>query len=43
VKPKQVVNVIDLGYLGVKKDFAEQISALPHKKIETNKSYHKKK
>ncbi len=29
---KQVVNVIDLGYLGVEKDFPEQLSALPHKK-----------
>ena len=25
---KQVVNVIDLGYLGVEKDFPEQLSAL---------------
>ena len=24
--PKQVVNVIDLGYLGVEKDFPEQLS-----------------
>jgi hypothetical protein len=32
VTPKQVVNVIDLGYLGVEKDFPEQLSALPHKK-----------
>ena len=30
--PKQVVNVIDLGYLGVEKDFPEQLSALPCKK-----------
>ena len=30
--PKQVVNVIDLGYLGVEKDFPEQLSALPYKK-----------
>ncbi len=29
---KQVVNVIDLGYLGVEKDFPEQLSALPYKK-----------
>ena len=29
---KQVANVIDLGYLGVEKDFPEQLSALPHKK-----------
>jgi hypothetical protein len=33
VTPKQVVNVIDLGYLGgVEKDFPEQLSALPHKR-----------
>ena len=32
VTPKQVVNVIDLGYLGVEKDFPEQLSALPYKK-----------
>ncbi len=32
VIPKQVVNVIDLGYLGVEKDFPEQLSALPCKK-----------
>ncbi len=30
--PKQVVNVPDLGYLGVEKDFPEQLSALPCKK-----------
>ncbi len=30
--PKQVVNVIDLGYLGVDNDFPEQLSVLPHKK-----------
>jgi hypothetical protein len=32
VTPKQVVNVIDLGYLGVEKDFPEQISSLPYRK-----------
>lgn len=32
VTPKQVVNVIDLGYLGVENDFPEQLSALPCKK-----------
>ncbi len=32
VIPKEVVNVYDLGYLGVGKDFPEQISALPYKK-----------
>ena len=30
--PKQVVNVSDLGYLGIEKDFPEQLSALPYKK-----------
>ncbi len=30
--PKQVVNVFDLGYLGVETDFPEQLSALPYKK-----------
>ncbi len=32
VIPKEVVNVFDLGYLGVEKDFPEQLSALPYKK-----------
>jgi hypothetical protein len=32
VTPKQVVNVIDLGYLGIEKDFPEQLSALPYKR-----------
>ncbi len=32
VTPKQVVNVLDLGYLGVETDFPEQLSALPYKK-----------
>ena len=32
VTPKQVVNVIDIGYLGVETDFPEQLSALPCKK-----------
>ncbi len=32
VIPKQVVNVVDLGYLGIEKDFPEQLSALPYKK-----------
>jgi hypothetical protein len=32
VTPKQVVNVLDLGYLGVKNGFPEQLSALPYKK-----------
>ncbi len=32
VTPNQVVNVVDLGYLGVEKDYPEQLSALPYKK-----------
>ena len=51
--PKQVVvNVFDLGYLGVEKDFSDQMSSLPHKKKrnqelsaekkECNKSHSKK-
>jgi DDE superfamily endonuclease len=51
VTPKQVVNVLDLGYLGVEMDFAEQptIIALPYKKrrnqqelsLEEEKEYNK--
>jgi hypothetical protein len=32
VIPKQVVNVFDLGYLGIETDFLEQLSALPNRK-----------
>ncbi len=32
VTPKEVVTVVDLGYLGVETDFPEQLSALPYKK-----------
>ena len=32
VIPKEVVNVVDLGYLGVETDFPEQLSALPSKR-----------
>jgi hypothetical protein len=32
VIPKQVVTVVDLGYLGIEKDFPAQLSALPYKK-----------
>ncbi len=32
VTPKQVVNVVDLGYLGIEKDFPEQKSSLPFKR-----------
>ena len=30
--PKQVVNVVDLGYLGIEKDFPKQLSSIPYKK-----------
>ncbi len=37
VMPKDVVNVVDLGYLGVEKDFPEQLSSHYHiKRKETN-------
>ena len=32
VTPKQVVNVVDLGYLGIEKDFPQQLSSLPDRK-----------
>jgi hypothetical protein len=32
VTPKEIVNVYDLGYLGIEKDFPEQLSALPSKR-----------
>ena len=32
ITPKQVVNVIDLGYLGIEKDFPEQLSSLLKRK-----------
>jgi hypothetical protein len=32
VTPKEVLNVFDLGYLGVEKDFPEQPSVLPNRK-----------
>jgi hypothetical protein len=53
VAPKEVVTVVDLGYLGIEKDFPEQLSALPCKKkrnldlsqeeIEYNKFHSKKR
>ena len=38
VIPKEVVNVVDLGYLGIETDFPEQLSSLPYKRKEI-KSY----
>jgi hypothetical protein len=53
ITPKDVVNVFDLGYLGVEKDFPEQLSALPYRKkrnqelsqeaMEYNKSHSRKR
>src|SRR3954463_2218256 len=51
ITPKEVVNVFDLGYLGIEKDFPDQLSSLPNRKkkgmklsqeeIEDNKSHSK--
>jgi hypothetical protein len=47
VIPKEVVNVVDLGYLDVKKDFPDQLSALPYRKkrnqdlLQEEKEYNK--
>jgi hypothetical protein len=30
--PREVVNVFDLGYLGIEKDFPGQISVIPYRK-----------
>lgn len=30
--PKQVVNVFDLGYIGIEKDFSDQLSSIPKRK-----------
>jgi hypothetical protein len=54
VTPKQVVNVVDLGYLGIEKDFPALLSSIPHRKKrdllqlsqeqkEYNKSHSKKR
>ena len=32
IMPKDVVNVYDLGYLGVQKDFPEQLSSIPNRR-----------
>ena len=37
VTPKQVVNVFDLGYLGVEKDFPDQKSSIPNRKKRNQK------
>jgi hypothetical protein len=53
ITPKQVVNVFDLGYLGVEKDFPKQLTSIPKRKErnqelfddhkEYNKSHSKKR
>jgi hypothetical protein len=53
VIPKQVVNVVDLGHLGIETDFPEQLSSIPNRKQrnqellqeekEHNKSHSKKR
>jgi len=32
ITPKQVLNVYDLGYLGIEKDFPEQLLSIPNRK-----------
>ncbi|HEY6536092.1 MAG TPA: transposase family protein [Candidatus Nitrosocosmicus sp.] len=32
ITPKEIVNLFDIGYLGVETDFPEQLSALPYRK-----------
>jgi DDE superfamily endonuclease len=32
ITPKQVLNVVDLGYLGIEKDFPQQLSFIPRRK-----------
>ena len=43
VTPKHVVSVFDPGYLGVGKDFPEQISSMPNKKKRTKRLPHEEK
>ena len=43
VTPKQVVNLVDLGYLGVEKDFPDQLSSLPNRKKRNHETVRKKK
>ncbi len=41
--PKEVVNVFDLGYLGVETDFSDQLSALPYRKKRNQESIARRK
>jgi DDE superfamily endonuclease len=43
VIPKDILNVVDLGYLGVETDFPEQLSSHYHIKRKEIKNCHKKK
>ena len=43
ITPKDVLNVYDLGYLDVKKDFPEQLSALPYKKKKNQELFQEEK
>jgi hypothetical protein len=43
VSPKEVVNVYDLGYLDVDKDFPEQKSSIPNRKKRNHELPKKKK
>src|SRR6185437_9810653 len=43
VIPKEVVNVFDLGYLGIEKDFPDQLSALPFKRKRNQESSQEEK
>lgn len=38
ITPKDIVNVFDLGYLDVEKDYPEQLSSLPNRKKEKHGS-----
>lgn len=43
VTPKEVINVFDLGYLGVEKDFPDQKSSIPNRKKRNQKELAKEK
>ncbi len=32
ITPKEVINVVNIGYLGIEKDFPEQLSSIPNRK-----------
>ena len=40
---KQVVDIVDLGYLGIEKDFPKQLSSTPITERKEIKDYHNKK